>query len=301
MPIQDTRTPETRDLTTGVAPDATLGTTPAAAAERVAAELAALPETDIVMPNVDVSASSGLALSAWSSFAPYLPEIARMAHVDVALIQKIPDYAWALKFWNSATLYEAAPSPALTALADRGYAIRQRLLDDLEALAGHGFLEATLLSKFAGTTSHQKLSDDLLGLAKLVPERWDVILGRSAITLEAVAEASDVGAKLAVAVGGRDRTPGAIAHAQAQRLRAYTLFMRAYDEARRAISFLRWHEGDDDKILPSLFATKKTPRRRQEAEASTADVPVAPTSESRSSSLLVTPSPKASSSEPFVG
>jgi hypothetical protein len=297
MPTQDT-------TMVGALPDtirAALETTPAAAAERIAPELAALPDTDVAMPNVDVSASAGLALSAWSTFAPYLPQIARMQDVDAALIQKIPDYAWTLKFWNSAALYETAPSPGLTALAERGYAIRERLLGDLGALAGHGFLEATLLANFAGTSSHQKLSDDLLGLAKLVPERWEVIRGRSAITLEAAAEASDVGAKLAVAVGGRDRTPAAIAHAQKQKLRAYTLFMRAYDEARRAITFLRWHEDDGDTILPSVFTTKRSQKRREDAERPAAEVPVVPTTpvEPKSSSLLATPSAKAPSSDPF--
>lgn len=286
---------------------ASLATMPADAADRIEPELAALAEADLAVPNIDVSAAAGVALSVWPSFSEYLPQIERSPDIDVALIRKIPDYAWTLKFWNSATLYEAAPSPALAALADKGYAIRERLLADLGALAGHGYLESTLLTKFAGTSSHQKLSDDLLGLAKLVPERWDVIQGRSAITLDAATEASDVGAKLAIAVGGRDRTPAAIAHAQKQRLRAYTLFVRAYDEARRAIGFLRWHEGDGDAILPSVFTVKRSARRRGESEQPATDLPAtelaaAPVASvgAGSSPLLGVPVAKASASDPFA-
>ncbi len=46
------------------------------------------------------------------------------------------------------------------------------------------------------------------------------------------------------------------------RQRAYTVLSNAYDDVRRAISFLRWKEDDLEDIAPSLFgpraARKKT-------------------------------------------
>jgi hypothetical protein len=42
----------------------------------------------------------------------------------------------------------------------------------------------------------------------------------------------------------------------AQRHRAYTLFVRAYDEVRRAVSFLRWRKGDADDIIPSIYSVR---------------------------------------------
>lgn len=49
-----------------------------------------------------------------------------------------------------------------------------------------------------------------------------------------------------------------------ERQQAYTLFVNAYDQIRRAISFLRWDQGDADEIAPSLFGGKK---RRAATEA----------------------------------
>jgi hypothetical protein len=64
------------------------------------------------------------------------------------------------------------------------------------------------------------------------------------------------------------------------RARAYTLFTRAYDDARRAIIFLRWHEGDADSIAPALHpgrsASKKKPSDESNASAAVATPGVNP-------------------------
>ena len=36
-------------------------------------------------------------------------------------------------------------------------------------------------------------------------------------------------------------------------MRAFTLFSRAYDATRGAVTYLRWNEGDADDIAPSLY------------------------------------------------
>jgi len=48
---------------------------------------------------------------------------------------------------------------------------------------------------------------------------------------------------------------------------AFTLFMRAYDQARRAVIFLRWDEGDADEIAPSLYKGRGGRGQRAEAPA----------------------------------
>jgi len=37
------------------------------------------------------------------------------------------------------------------------------------------------------------------------------------------------------------------------RNRVFTLLTRRYDQVRRAVVFLRWDEGDADRIVPSLY------------------------------------------------
>ena len=57
----------------------------------------------------------------------------------------------------------------------------------------------------------------------------------------------------------------AAAESAEQRDRAFTLFIRCYDQIRRAILFLRWEQDDADTIAPSLYPGY--PRRmRKEAD-----------------------------------
>ena len=46
------------------------------------------------------------------------------------------------------------------------------------------------------------------------------------------------------------------------RQRLFTLFVNAYDQARRAVGYLRWNEGDADQIAPSLYAGRSNGRRK---------------------------------------
>jgi len=51
-----------------------------------------------------------------------------------------------------------------------------------------------------------------------------------------------------------------VAETADMRARAFTLLTDAYDNARRAIIYLRWHEGDADIICPYLFAGRSNGR-----------------------------------------
>ena len=61
------------------------------------------------------------------------------------------------------------------------------------------------------------------------------------------------------------------------RQRAFSLFVNVYDQARRAVSHLRWNEGDVDDIAPSLYAGRNSGPRRKNGDSETpAPVPTAP-------------------------
>lgn len=56
------------------------------------------------------------------------------------------------------------------------------------------------------------------------------------------------------------------------------MLSRAYDDARRAVTYLRWHEDDADEIAPSLYAGRGGRRpRSDEAEAAAAPSSSGPT------------------------
>jgi hypothetical protein len=62
------------------------------------------------------------------------------------------------------------------------------------------------------------------------------------------------------ALGRRGTTPPARMAAAEVRTRAFTVLMNAYDETRRAVTYLRWHEGDADHMVPPVLRGHRSRR-----------------------------------------
>lgn len=113
--------------------------------------------------------------------------------------------------------------------------------------------------------------NDLLALATMMKQRWSEVRTRVPLTETQLERAEVVGTELVLGLGMRAQ-PGAKDVRRAlsvdRRARAFTLFARAYDECRRVITYVRWHEGDADRVAPSLF-TKSARRARRRVGAAT--------------------------------
>ena len=84
-------------------------------------------------------------------------------------------------------------------------------------------------------------------------------------------QAEDLSERLLHAVATRENASNALADAIQKRLGTFTLLVNAYDQVRRAISFLRWLEEDIEEIAPSLYAG-----RRSKSEPEQSQPPVTP-------------------------
>lgn len=258
-----------------------------AAAERIAPEMARMVGAELLQINLDIPASVTQLLGIWPTFKERIPAIAALPNVDVQSIEKLRDYALTLHHWSGAVLYVSPETDALPALIEKGIALRDRTLNDLKSLAGHGVIDSGALTKFRENSGHRKLAQDLAGLSSFVHERWADIQGKCLITLESMDEATRLGDAIMQLVGDRERSPASSAHATLQRDKAYTLFVRAYDEARRAVLFLRWHEEDADSILPSLYKGSRKAKKDPAPVVTQPATPVVPAAPAKTSSLLV--------------
>jgi len=102
----------------------------------------------------------------------------------------------------------------------------------------------------------------LLALASLFAEAWPSIQGRTAATVEEIERAGELGARLLSAIA--EDAPAGSTWGDV-RQRAFSLFASIYEECRRAIAYLRWHERDAEAIAPSLY--RRGPRRPSPSEA----------------------------------
>lgn len=124
---------------------------------------------------------------------------------------------------------------------------------DATALAKRRILDENQVNKLRGGSGYKTVAFEVVGLVGLLREHWNEIKGRSALQPEELERAGRRAQELVTAVGLREQSPAMVSAAAAVRQRAYTLFFRAYDDVRRALTYLRWHEGGGDSIAPSLF------------------------------------------------
>jgi hypothetical protein len=96
----------------------------------------------------------------------------------------------------------------------------------------------------------------------MLREQWATIAGKTAIDAAELDEGEALAEQLTRAIGGRLSNPAQLTAAADARQRAFTLFINAYDQARRVAAFLRWAEGDADKLVPSVYGTRasRTPK-----------------------------------------
>src|SRR5690606_26514452 len=90
---------------------------------------------------------------------------------------------------------------------------------------------------------------------------------KTAITADEVERAGVLGTQLLLALS-HDPAP-AVAELTAVeiRARAFTLLARHYDECRRAVTYVRHHDGDADEIAPSLFTRPVRSKKPAAAQA----------------------------------
>jgi hypothetical protein len=110
-------------------------------------------------------------------------------------------------------------------------------------------------------------------LSQILQESWPKIQGKSATVAEDLQAASRIGTRLSRIVGVREQSPVQEAAVIEQRQRVFTLTIRAYDETRAAIAFVRRREDDAESITPNLYTGKS--RNRPPNKPSTDTPPAA--------------------------
>lgn len=113
------------------------------------------------------------------------------------------------------------------------------LLGDGEALARRGYLDQALLEEIRAGQGHLDLANDLVALSALFADSWDGIRDRTVATEAEIDRAAELGPLILAALGVREHGPApGPTDAADRRARAFTLFVRAYDQARRAVTYL---------------------------------------------------------------
>lgn len=220
--------------------------------ERLLPELEAVKVEDLVPVNLDVPAAVATVLVALPQIAALVPALAPLRDFDVERVRRLDEYAMALSHAHAAFLMASQPVDSLQPLVDEGIALRALLTADATALALRGLVDGSRLRDLRGPNGYRNLALDLQILASIFRRNFSKVQGKCATTAEEVQSAVRIAAGILRGVGLREQGTVTIAAAAEMRMRAFTVLADVYDQARRAIVFLRWREGDADAIAPPL-------------------------------------------------
>lgn len=231
---------------------------PQTAAESFAAiepELASVDPARYAVINVDIPQSVSIVLGALPGVMALREAIMKeLPLFPIVLLDMLRQYALGAWYAHLLALPPSGPDNPVKPLLDEADPLRANLLGDAEALARRGLLPEETVKEIRAGHGNVDTANDLVALSALFTRYWEAIKNRTAATEEEVRRAGELGPLLLAALGVRDHgVVIAPADAAERRVRAFTLFVHAYDEVRRAVYYLRWHDDDADTLAPSLY------------------------------------------------
>jgi len=234
------------------------------ALERLQPRMAGLTKVQLLAINLDPLAAVAVARGALPGLLALRPRLAgAFTEFDVTNLDFLELYALALIQAETIHRGIVAKPQTLAALTSEALELRSQLIVDAKILVQRGLIPAMRLSKLKGPNGSRNTACDLLTLAALLRDCWSSIANRTATRMTDLERAEALGDDLISAIALRDQSTAKAVESADRRQRAYTLFVSAYDELRRAVVFLRWYEGDADVIAPSLYAKRKARRAKQ--------------------------------------
>lgn len=218
-------------------------------------ERAALFADDVNIINLDVPASVNTVFGTLSLLRMMREDIvSSLPKLDVGQFDRLGTYAEALSYAHGNWMSASKPPEELPKLVERATALRDQFLKDATSLSSRGFVDAKRLDDLKGGTGYLNLAYDLSALSRMFRERWSDLESKSPIQVSELVEAEKLYEQITKANAERAGQSKKVASAADDRQRAFTLMLDAYEQARRAVTWLRWTENDIDKIVPSLWA-----------------------------------------------
>lgn len=238
--------------------------------EMVREEIVAVPTTSLVRRNLNIPRAARRGLMVAERLEPLRAELSTMSHLAYPKVEKLPTYALALIFAHERVEAAEKANVPLAGLLEQAVPLRADLMKTGDMLAHFGIVSSERMAQIRAGQGHADTADDLLALGLLLGGIWPRIKDKVVVTREQVDLAIPLSAQLQRAIGVREGgdedplvEPRDAYHVRAQ---ALELFVGAYEECRRGVSHLRWHEGDAARIVPSLYPGRPAGKNGGEAE-----------------------------------
>jgi hypothetical protein len=244
---------------------------------RVRPELAAMADDEPGRITLNMMRAMLTMLGALPALEALRQAIEALPGLAPGLVDKARDYAYALAHVHAMSLPSTEIEARVEALLAEGMPLRDRLLSTAELGVKFGLFDAEQVASVRSGTGRVDAANDILALSRMFRGRWPELEGKVPVTIVEVERAGALGLELLDALGQR-QVGAENAHPMGEyeraRVKLLHLLLRTHGQLLRAVTYLRWDEGDAGAILPSLFQGR--PRRKRAAEAPAPRTPTGP-------------------------
>ena len=212
-------------------------------------------------PRVDIGRAVALVLGASTQVRPLRAEIVRRCpDTDITNLDRLPTVA--LAAWYASLLAESEPeaAPTVAPLIAEARPLREKLLRAAELLAHYEIFDPDVVAEIRSGFGNLDTAEDLVKLARLFEEGGEAARDQSPVTEAMVERAAQLGASLVQAIGEAKSTQTAAPEVVGRRNAAFALLLETYGQVRRAVTYLRWSEGDADALAPSIYTARRVSR-----------------------------------------
>jgi len=238
------------------------------ALEEIRAELEQLSEHELLHQNVVPVAALVTIRGVYRELMGLRAEMLQLPDFDIANLDRLELYALAFAGAQAQcdALRDSNREPE--ALKAEAEALRAQLYSDVKALVFRKIIPPQRIENLSRRRGYVQGASDLLLLTAVFRCHANALTGKCATTDEELVRAAALAHSLTIVVSRRREPLEAFGDALEVRKRAFTLFMRAYGQVRRAVHYLRSEHGDADRLAPPLTGKRKrAPRKSQKDEA----------------------------------
>jgi hypothetical protein len=223
--------------------------------EKLANERAAIPDERVKVVNCDASQAVSVVLAVVTRLRGLRDDIVKaLLDFNIERFDELEDRALALQFANTDYLLATKPPDNLKEQYEEGLKLRNVLHADINTLAVRGLVNGDALKDYSGNVGYKNVAVDLNMVARFLETNWPNIQGKCAVTTDEIAHALQLAIRLLRGASARELSPEQLAQMADDRNRAFSLLMEAYDDARRAVQYIRYHENDADTIAPNIYS-----------------------------------------------
>ncbi len=229
--------------------------------ETYSPQFAAIDGNHYVIPRIDVLSVLASVVTAVPRLGPLHDVIADQApRFVMKLIDELPDLTLAIAYAQGQYELATGDHDEMSTAVSAASRVREGFLVALEALADRGHVPRERLAEVRRGTGYVDMANDVETLTAILREVWPKVGLRTLIEWKELDAASAVVAQLRALIGARAKAAADVSAVSKMRLAAFTVLARRWDEVRRVVTYVRWHEGDVDVIAPSLWARPKGAR-----------------------------------------